>query len=750
VTISRISWIGGCGVFREFDWPKDLYDFGRYNVIYGWNGSGKTTLSRIFRALEMRTAPSGEAIFWINGYEVNGDVFAGQTLPVRVFNRDFVSESVFPVDGGSVPPIFVVGKENVERQKELEGLKVSFLGASKELEQVRQDKRGPNRELDSFCIARAKSIKDMLRSSGANSYNNYDKTSFQARADKMAAERDAATHELSDADRIKFIAQHTATLKPHLQFVTYQFPSLEAIAEGVSRELSKTVVAGAIPALKEDHVLSIWLREALHLHHDRQAEQCLFCERPLPKDRLALLEAHFSAEYEQLVRQLDSRITQLESLATDSVVLPNRAEFYEDLANEYDIARSSIQKQIDSIRTFLDSTSKALNAKKHRMFDRMSLDEAIPEVEVAAIDLLNAIIGQHNEASEAFQSRASDARRRLEADLVASDLEEFLLRKEAIRAADELEGRLDNEAKRLSEAIEQLQSDIVEHRRPAEELNEELHKYFGHSELRLEINGTGYAIMRNGLPAHALSDGETTAIALLYFLKSLKDRRFDLPNGVIVLDDPVSSLDATARYLAFGLIREHCQGAKQLFLLTHNFSFFREVRYWFHKLRRHDKNEGRFYMVECSIADGPRSSKIVALPSLLREYQSEYHYLFANILRAANAPVPVPLEENYILANMARRVLETFLAFRQPTSIPLWDKLQEVKTDYSKKVRILRFVDSHSHGNVIEEGEHDCFVLGEVRPVLCDLLEVIRAEDPAHYDGMCSVIRGDGAGPSAI
>ena len=37
----------------------------------------------------------------------------------------------------------------------------------------------------------------------------------------------------------------------------------------------------------------------------------------------------------------------------------------------------------------------------------------------------------------------------------------------------------------------------MEHRRPAEELNDDLRSYLGHGELRLEIKDTGYTIMRH-------------------------------------------------------------------------------------------------------------------------------------------------------------------------------------------------------------------------------------------------------------
>ncbi len=50
------------------------------------------------------------------------------------------------------------------------------------------------------------------------------------------------------------------------------------------------------------------------------------------------------------------------------------------------------------------------------------------------------------------------------------------------------------------------------------------------------------------------SEGERTAIAFLYFLKSLQDKSFDLANGIVVIDDPVSSLDANASPLC-GMVK---------------------------------------------------------------------------------------------------------------------------------------------------------------------------------------------------
>lgn len=121
---------------------------------------------------------------------------------------------------------------------------------------------------------------------------------------------------------------------------------------------------------------------------------------------------------------------------------------------------------------------------------------------------------------------------------------------------------------------------------PAERLNNDLYKYLGHRELQLEVKETGYTIVRHGTPAKGtLSEGEKTAIALLYFLKSLEDHEFDITKGIVVLDDPVSSLDDNALHLAVAFIKGRTKGTGQLFVFTHNFTFFRLMRDWFDHIK---------------------------------------------------------------------------------------------------------------------------------------------------------------------
>jgi wobble nucleotide-excising tRNase len=742
--ITKISRLKHPGVLRDFTWPADLPSFGRFNLIYGWNGHGKTTLSRFFRALEQRVAPaSGEITLEINGQQLAGKDFHQATVPVRVFNRDFVNESVFPVGVGEVPPIFVVGKESVEKQKQVDRLKAERADKEAALQNARSTHQQAERNLDRHCVERAQVIKDALRVPGQGAYNNYNKTSYRTRAGQMLAAGDASSHQLSDDERESCLIQHRATAKPKVSPVQYRFPPLASLHKEVSELLSGTVTSAAIASLKDDAILSDWVREGLRLHTTREVESCLFCERSLPRARIVALEAHFNDEYERLVRRLDQESAKLKQHFEElrNLHVPDRMALYEDLLNDYDAACSSLFETRDAATTYITRLQEALEAKKRQPFKSLQLDFDLTVINDEVIDCVNKVISRHNEGCDDFQTRMGRARDRLALDLIAKSIDEYSRLSDAEAAAAAAIAPLEEDIQRLTQEIERLQREIVEHQQPAEELNEDLRNYLGHGEIRVEVKDTGYQLLRNGEPAEALSEGERTALALLYFLKSLRDRRFDLRNGVVVLDDPVSSLDAHALYLAFGFIRERTQGAGQLFVLTHNFAFFRQVRNWFINLRGKDKKSERFYMLDRIHGVTPRRTTLCALDPLLKKYESEYHYLFARVHRATTATDQASLEQNYALPNIARRLLEMFLAFRKPhIGGHLWQKLEDVNFDKARAIRIVRFVDTHSHGDAVAGPEHDPSLLGEARAVLADLLELIKSEDPKHFEAMESLV----------
>ena len=745
MAIRKITRMRDYGVFRDFTWPQDLPEFGRYNLIYGWNGTGKTTLSRLFRHLEKRQNPTkGKLSVTIGGTDYSEEQFGMRSIPlVRVFNRDFIAEAVFTTNG-VVAPIVVIGERNVEKQKEVDKLKRQLNDEKDKRDEARAKLSEVEETLDRLCIDRAREIKNVLSSSPVNRYNTYNKGDFRAKADSFLKEESIDHYLLDDVAKDRRKKQHLATPKDRLSEITYTFPDLKSLYEEVRAILSRTVVSSVIATLRDDPDLASWVRDGLSKHKNRKAQTCLFCTQPLPPQRLKELEAHFSDEYERFISEIDRKIHDIENLirGLDNLTLPNKAEFYDDLSSDFIRASDAFNQVRGVVVSALQKLKGALTQKKEAVFESSDFTEEIPEYDSNVLEDINAVIRKHNTTCDEFSARVSKAREELENDAVASSLDEYRKLMEAVAAAQEKARKAESSVSSLEGKIRALEREIIEHQEPAERLNEDLQKYLGHSELRLDVEETGYRITRAGEIASGLSEGERTAIALLYFLRSLEDRSFDLERGVVVLDDPISSLDANALFSAFGFIRERTQNAVQLFILTHNFTFFRQVRNWFHHLRGPvNLRPARFFMLDCSVQQDGRATQIQQLDPLLKEYESEYHYLFAYIYRTAMGSRRTELQQNYVLPNIARRLLEAFLAFRQPQKAgELWQKVKSLNFDEGKKVRILRFLHTHSHHGGIGEPEHDLSVLSEAQAVLKDLLNLMESEDKEHFSAMRSLV----------
>jgi len=145
-------------------------------------------------------------------------------------------------------------------------------------------------------------------------------------------------------------------------------------------------------------------------------------------------------------------------------------------------------------------------------------------------------------------------------------------------------------------------------------------------------------------------------------------------------------------------------------------------------------------MLSSSNNSGQIMAILKPLDDLLLNYESEYHYLFSIVCKYSKEQ-DKELEPYYHMPNIARRLLEAFLAFRQPNAMGLYKKLDELAFDNHKKVRILRFVHTHSHSDHIEDNpDHDMSILRETPNVLKDLLALMESEDKNHYDQMLEII----------
>lgn len=768
--ITRLQKAKGYRIFRDFSWPSaGLPDFARFNVIYGWNGSGKTSLSNVFRLIQRCEALlDGQVEILVDQTRVSGADFASAALPaVRTFNRDTVIRNVFESVDQQFPPVFYLGEDSVEKQKQIEALKKELGGHVDAESQWNRKKSDASTAFDSFCAEEAKGIKNLLTVAGGGPFNNYNATNFKSDVQRLASSS-PLPDKLTDDQRQQCLATKDGKSMETVSEPSISFPDFADLIGRVQAMLERSVVLSVISDLAENPSVAAWVNTGLNLHRGELASsKCRFCDQPLPEQRILQLEAHFNDEFKRFQSEVDRLISEIATAKNFAEALraPPKEALYPNLRSEYAKALNTLTQQAGVVGLSLDILLRALRAKRDEPFKRFDLfhfltrcaadEEPASGIETffrvvmagsmgltaivgqTAFEQLEAIIARHNKHTAGFQVEVKKARDELARDEVLKAIPGWQKRARVVADAGGEATTAHSSAAKLKVQIAELELQVLQHRRPADELNQEVAAYLGRDELRFEVEQNGYRIMRGDHPATHLSDGERTAIAFLYFLKSLKGTDFDLGTGIVVIDDPVSSLDANSLFSAFAFMKQRTTSAGQLFVLTHNFAFFRQVRNWYYNLRGTDKKQARFYMLSADFVGGARTAKLDNLDPFLHQYESEYHYLFKQVYEEANKTAVSGLEAYYAMPNIARRLLEAFLAFKIPDKPgELFQKLECVDYDVAKKTRILRFLHTYSHFDQVVEPEHDLSVLSETPAILREVLALIGTCDPGHYTSM--------------
>lgn len=294
----------------------------------------------------------------------------------------------------------------------------------------------------------------------------------------------------------------------------------------------------------------------------------------------------------------------------------------------------------------------------------------------------------------------------------------------------------------------------------AEELTRDVAGLLGRDELVFANQDGKYSIERHGEPATALSEGERTAISLLYFVCSLRDERTKDLDATVIIDDPVSSLDqeilvGASSHLWSALVGN---GAKhQVLLLTHSFELFRMWSNQLDRLPPEVKKSCPYSIYELrarykEVLDGSARRAPVLLSwtdkKLRTKLRSQYHYLFwriADVLREEDSEgdLAKEMEATAVIPNAARQILEAFLAFKYPSKIGDFEgsmrrAFQEQSVTDPLRQRITRFVHRQSHN---EEANIDRPVgIGESVTVLRSVFEFIEAIDADHFNEMCAAL----------
>jgi wobble nucleotide-excising tRNase len=356
-----------------------------------------------------------------------------------------------------------------------------------------------------------------------------------------------------------------------------------------------------------------------------------------------------------------------------------------------------------------------------------------------ALCALNVLIKRHNAETDNFKKRLDDNFAKIETHFLSAIVKEVKSATLSIEAVGEqIKVCRDGDAKADTLGLVELEKRIRENRakisnsqQAATDLSQKLGSFLGRDDLKFEPEGEGYRIMRFGRAAKRLSEGEKTAITFLYFVVGLGDQDFNLSEGIVVIDDPISSLDSSSVYQAFSYLKNAVKDAKQVFLLTHNFEFLKLLLDWLTYGNQKDKS---YWMLHCSNTEvGVRETELKPLDKVLTENRNELIFLFRILV---NFKSDGTIANSYPIPNIARKVLESFLD-QHSSGKSFHKKLENLVYDEQKKASLYKYTNDLSHPTL---SGLDPALVGETQTNVKHLLEMIKAVAPVHYDALTATI----------
>ena len=756
--VKRIGRLQNFGVFRDYSWDNKIPDFKRFNLIYGWNRSGKTTLSRVFSSCEKKSTIfkqyplNGEFNLITNNKNLIKNTNCDNCrLSIKVFNKDFIDENVSFDPSSSSKSIIYVGEEDIESAKKLNGLREKLENFIDRFEKARTNKTKCEVTEENFRISTANTVKTTVGDMKIRDrYYDYDKTTLKTTIDEVGIDNFI---KLKNGDFFKYKKTiNSETNQSQNFFNAYdinfhvngaRISSITGVFQNIKQILNRIVIAETIEKLRNDSELNVWTQKGLELHRNREEkEKCLFCQNYLRKDFLSLLSKHFSKDYENLQKDINGFVQNLGYLRKQKII-ENNDKLYSDLQNDYRKKSKNLNKTIEALNNWIDNAVERLQEKFRNPLVSVKPPEDPKDLEAShnkTVKILNDIIKINNVRIVNHDKEVNSAKKNLEKHIIAVSIEKQNYKQ--IKEDLNLSIKTENEAKSILDETNQniatLESSTSNIGKALQKLNKHLEEFFGRKEIQLELDNArkGYIIKREGNIADNLSESEKSAVAFSYFLVKTEEKGFKINNGIIFIDDPISSFDSNFIYHCFSLIKNHFNDAEQLFISTHNFELFSLVKDWLlHKKKKDELCE--FYMIENIVKNDKRYASIKQLEKTLRNFKSEYHFLFTRLIQFVDNEY-LEYADFYVIGNIARRVLEIFVNFKIPTTGDFASKIAQLDTSSVSNIekdKVYKLIQEFSHGfdpsSMIEHKDRS-----ESREAIKVLMKIIQESDPKHFESL--------------
>ncbi|GAA8934532.1 hypothetical protein SLK237_13370 [Helicobacter pylori] len=342
----------------------------------------------------------------------------------------------------------------------------------------------------------------------------------------------------------------------------------------------------------------------------KDGNACPFCQKEtITEDFKKQLESYFDTNYQESTET----IKKMKEDYTNKT-----AEVLERLDKivETEQKNQQIKLKIEIFKRIVETLKSKINANRQKMHDKskemsrsFELESTKNEIKEIRdlIDTANQQIVNHNEIIKDTKNQKKNCVEQTWKFLVnefKSDIQEYNKKycglEKGINNLDKEISENQEKIKKLENEIRELEKNMVSIKPIVNEINTLLKGYgFTNFGLACAEDEKSYCIQRGDgqLVGETLSEGEVTFITFLYYYHltkgSLKENDIS-KNKVLVIDDPISSLDSNILFIVSVLVKvlmeeimEEKTNIKQVIILTHNTYFYKEITLLEYDLKRH-------------------------------------------------------------------------------------------------------------------------------------------------------------------
>lgn len=640
--------------------PQVLDRLARFNFLFGTNGAGKTTITKVI-------ANPG-------AYSYCAIVWKGWTpLESMVYNRDFIERNF------NAPPrlkgIFTLGEQDIANREAIAVKKAEYDGIVKTIEQLtntlqgqdqKSGKKGELAELEAHIKGKCWEQKQKHDGNFSEAFTGVRNNSEKFK-DRFLAELTSNKAELKSLDYLRDKAKTVFGATPVVEVAVPGLGPADIVGHESNPILAKKVIGKAdvdIAELIQRLDNSDWVRQGQSFY-ERSKPTCPFCQQKVRESFEASLSSYFAETFAKDTKA----IADLQAAyARDAEALHGKLKAVVDGGSRFmdmeafEAERSAIEARLATNALLLVSKAKEPSLPVHI--------EPMSELLDAASKLIanaNAAVAAHNEIAKNISKEREDLTKQvwkyiLEVELKA-ELKAYVGKRTGLNAAiTSLNGQIQeaNAAKTAkTKEIKDLEKSATSIEPTIEGINGLLKSFgFRNFSIAKADDGPFYKLVRaDGSDAKdSLSEGERSFVTFLYFFYLLKGSESEsgtTADRIVVFDDPVSSMDSDVLFIVSSLIkslfdpvRKNIGGIKQIFVLTHNVYFHKEVTY---TSDRGDDAKGgeRSYWTVRKGADGSIVESHKTNP-----IKTSYDLLWEELRRPDKSPLTVQ--------NTMRRILENY------------------------------------------------------------------------------------------